>query len=134
VKVYVAVVVLLIVVGFQVPVMPLVEVAGNAGGVAPLHIGPIAVKLGSVLLLMLTVTVETAAHWPALGVKVYVAVVVLLTVAGFQVPAIPLLDVAGNMGAVAPLQMAVGMLKAGVTSGLTVSVTALLVTAGHPGA
>ena len=42
------------------------------------------------------------AHCPAVGVKVYVPVEVLLTVAGAQVPVIPLVDVVGRIGAVAP--------------------------------
>jgi hypothetical protein len=40
------------------------------------------------------------AHIPTEGVKVYVPVVVLLTIAGFQLPVIPSLDVVGNIGAV----------------------------------
>lgn len=47
--------------------------------------------------------VAVAAHWPVVGVKVYVVVpgVDVLMVAGFHVPVIPLLDVVGNAGAVA---------------------------------
>ena len=46
--------------------------------------------------------VVDVAHWPALGVKVYVDVpgVAVFICAGLQVPEIPLLDVEGNAGAV----------------------------------
>ena len=49
-----------------------------------------------------TVKVVGTAHCPAVGVNVYVAVFVLLTVAGAQVPVIPFVDVVGRTGAVAP--------------------------------
>ena len=50
--------------------------------------------------------------------------VVLFTVAGLQVPAIPLEDVVGNTGAVAPEQMVTlpPKLKVGVTFCITVTV------------
>ena len=43
------------------------------------------------------------AHSPAVGVKVYVVVVVLL-IAGLQVPVMPLVEVVGKAGIVAPEQ------------------------------
>lgn len=48
----------------------------------------------------------------------------MLIVAGLHVPAIPLLDVEGKAGAVAPLQMAsvVPKVNTGVTFGFTVTV------------
>jgi hypothetical protein len=48
---------------------------------------------------------------------------VLLTVAGLQVPVIPLSDVVANVGTASPLQMVklVPKLKLGVTTGLTVT-------------
>ena len=73
-----------------------------------------------------TVTESEAvlAHCPPFGVKVYVPEVMLLTVAGFHVPVIPLFDVAGNVGGVLPWQNAGIAVKVGVTFGLTVIVTA----------
>ena len=49
-----------------------------------------------------TVKVVGTAHCPAVGVNVYVAVFLLLTVAGAHVPVIPFVDVVGRTGAVAP--------------------------------
>ena len=45
------------------------------------------------------------------------------TVAGLHVPGIPLLDVAGNTGAAAPLQIAGIAVKVGIVCGLTVTVS-----------
>ena len=59
----------LMVAGFQVPVIPLVEVVGNGGAFAPLHIGGTALKVGVVTGLTVTVSVVPAAHCPALGVN-----------------------------------------------------------------
>jgi hypothetical protein len=98
--------VLLTVAGFQVPVMPLVDVEGKTGATAPLQIGAMAANVGVIIGFTVTVIVGDVAHWPVAGTKVYVAVVVLLTVAGLQVPGIPFVDVVGKIGAVAPLQIA----------------------------
>ena len=53
----------------------------------------------------------------------------LLIVAGLHVPVIPLVDVPGNTGAVAPLQILndVPKLKVGVTRGFTVAVKVVVV-------
>jgi hypothetical protein len=51
-----------------------------------------------------------------------VPVVVLLTVAGLQVPVIPLFDVVGSTGTVAPEQIAATGVNVGVIFGLTVTV------------
>ena len=109
------------------PVMPLVEVKGSIGVVAPLHIGAMALKIGVVSGVTVTVSEVLLAHWPMLGVKVYVPVAVLLTVAGDHVPAIPLVEVARSVGAVAPLHIGAIALKVGVVSGVTVTVSVVLV-------
>ena len=51
------------------------------------------------------------------------AVVVLFTVAGLQVPVIPFVDVVGSVGATAPLQIGAIALKVGNTEGFTVTVS-----------
>ena len=56
------VVVLSTVAGDQVPVIPLVDVVGNIGAEAPLHIGAIAAKVGVTLGVMVTVRVVVVAH------------------------------------------------------------------------
>jgi hypothetical protein len=127
VNVYVPVVVLLTVAGFQVPVIPLVEVAGKTGAVAPLHIAAIAAKVGVIVGLTVTDNVVVVAHNPAVGVNVYVPDVVLLTVAGLQVPVIPLVEVVGKRGAVVPLHIAAIAAKVGVAIGLTVIVIVFVV-------
>ena len=56
--------------GDQVPVMPLVEVVGNALSVAPEQIGATAVNVGVMFGLTVIVNVVVIAHCPAVGVKV----------------------------------------------------------------
>ena len=80
--------------GLHVPVIPLVDDAGN-GLAPPAHCAGIAVKVGVTCGLIVTVSVAVVAHWPALGVKVYVPVL-FASKAGLHVPVIPLLDDAGN--------------------------------------
>ena len=48
--------------GDQVPVIPLVEVVGNAAKVAPEQIGATALKVGVVLVLTVIVKVAVVAH------------------------------------------------------------------------
>ena len=61
--------------GLHVPVIPLVDVAGNEGAVAPPQIVAEVPKLkvGVIFGLTVTVNVVVVAHNPAVGVKVYVA-------------------------------------------------------------
>ena len=93
---------MLIVAGFQVPCTPLLDVVGSAGAVLFWQSGPIWVNVGFICADTVMFIVAVAAHWPVDGVNVYVVVPVtdVLIVAGFHVPAIPLLDVIGNIGAV----------------------------------
>jgi hypothetical protein len=56
--------------GDQVPVMPLLEVVGNADKVAPEQIGATAVNVGVTFGLTVIVKVAVVAHCPAVGVKV----------------------------------------------------------------
>jgi hypothetical protein len=113
-------VVLFTVAGLQVPVIPLVEVVGKRGAVAPLHIAAMVVNVGVTIGFTVTVKVVVATHVPLLAVNVYVPVVVLLTVVGLQVPVIPLVEVVGKVGAAAPLHIAGIAAKVGIVAGLTV--------------
>ena len=92
----------LIVAGLHVPVIPLLDVAGNTGAVLFWHSGPICVNVGVTCELITMFMAVITPHCPALGVKVYVVVPItdVLMVAGLHVPVIPLLDVAGSEGAV----------------------------------
>ena len=122
---------LLTVAGLHVPVMPFVDVVGNAGTVPPLQIVKLVPKLNVGVIFGFTVTVNVAgnAHCPAVGVNVYVPLAVVLTVAGLHVPVIPLADVFGNAGTVPPSQIVnvVPKLKVGVMFGFTVTVNVVVV-------
>ena len=106
--------------------MPLVDVGGSTGAIAPEQIGARAAKVGVTLGFTVTVNVVVVAHWPASGVKVYVPLAVLLTVAGDQVPVIPFADVNGSTGATSPVQIGAMTAKVGVTFGLTVTVNVVV--------
>ena len=56
--------------GAHVPLIPLLEVVGNAVKVAPEQIGATAVKVGVMFGFTVMVSVVVVAHCPALGVKV----------------------------------------------------------------
>jgi hypothetical protein len=112
--------------GDHAPVIPLVDVVGKALSVAPEQIGATALNVGVIFGLTVIVSVVVVAHCPAVGVKVYVVVVVLFK-AGDQVPLMPLLEVVGNGASVAPVQIGVTALKVGVMFGLTVIVNVVVV-------
>jgi len=99
----------------------LVEVVGSGASVDPEHIDPTAVNVGVMLELTTIVMVAVVAHWPAVGVNVYVVVVVLSS-AGDQVPVMPLAEVVGNGASVAPEQIGPTAVNVGVTVGLTIIV------------
>ena len=99
---------------------------GNTGTVPPAQIVNVVPKLkvGVMFGFTVTVNVVVVAHCPAVGVKVYTALAVLLTVDGAHVPVMPLSDVVGNAGTVPPSQIVrvVPKLKVGVIFGFTVTV------------
>jgi hypothetical protein len=107
--------------GAQVPVIPLSDVVGRAASVVPVHIGATAVNVGITFGLTVMVKVVVVAHWPVVGVNVYVVVAVLFN-AGDHVPVTPLLDVVGKAASVAPEHIGATAVNAGVTFGLTVIV------------
>ena len=105
---------MLTVAGFQVPVIPLLEVVFNSGALSPSQIVVIIVNVGEIFGVIVTFIVVTIAHCPASGVNVYDAEIVLLIVDGFQVPVIPLLEVEFKIGAVSPEQIGVIVSNTGV--------------------
>jgi hypothetical protein len=115
VNVYVVVTVLSIA-GAQEPVIPFVEVVGNGAMAVPEQNGPTEANVGVMLLSMVMVRVVVTPHCPASGVNVYV-VVTVLSIAGAQVPVIPLSEVIGNGAMAAPEQNGPTGAKAGVISG-----------------
>jgi hypothetical protein len=56
--------------GAQVPVIPLLEVVGNADKVAPEQTGAIALNVGVTIGLTVILSVVVVAHCPAAGVNV----------------------------------------------------------------
>jgi len=56
--------------GDQVPVIPLLDVVGNADNVAPEQMGATAVNVGVIFGLTVIVNVAVVAHCPAVGVNV----------------------------------------------------------------
>ena len=107
--------------GAHVPVIPLLEVVGKADKTPPEHIGGTAVKIGVIFGLTVMAIVVVNAHWPAVGVKVYVVVAVLFN-AGAHVPVIPLLEVVGKGDKTPPEHIGGTAVKIGVIFGFTVMV------------
>ena len=62
--------VLLTVAGFQLPVIPFVDVVGSVGEIDPVQIGFTAAKVGVMLELTITSKVVVAAHCPVTGVNI----------------------------------------------------------------
>ena len=113
--------------GDHVPVTPLLDVVGSTGAADPLHIGAGVVNVGTVCGVTVTVNVAVVAHNPAVGVNVYVPVVVLSTGDGDHVPVTPLLDVVGSTGAADPLHIGAGVVKVGTVCEVTLTVTVAVV-------
>ena len=80
-----------------------VELVGKTGAVAPEQIAATAAKVGVTFGVTVMLSVVIVAHCPAVGVKVYVVVAVLL-IAGDQVPEIPFIELVGSGDIVAPEQ------------------------------
>ena len=94
---------MLLIAGDHVPVILFVELLGNELIVVPEQNGPTCVKTGLVLGVIIILIVCVVAQSPAVGVKVYKLVAVLLS-AGDQVPVILFVELEEKTGIVAPLQ------------------------------
>jgi hypothetical protein len=84
--------------------------------VSPWQMAGTALKVVLVEGLMMSVLVAVPAHSPLVGVKVYVAGLVVVLKAGDHVPATPFNEVVGK-GLVAEEQMVSGMEKVGLPVG-----------------
>ena len=104
------------------PVMPLLEAEGNNGATEPRQIAGITLNVGCVFGMIEIVKAAVVAHCPVFGVNVYDPVAVLLTIAGFHVPIMLLMEVAGKTGAGDPLQIGAIVLNVGVVLLFTVTV------------
>ncbi len=56
--------------GDHVPMMPLVDIVGNAAKAVPEHIGAMGLNVGVVGGVTVMVKVVGVAHWPVVGVNV----------------------------------------------------------------
>ena len=92
-----------------------VELVGKTGAVAPEQIDATVVNVGVTFGVTVTDKVVVVAHCPAVGVKVYVPLAVLLT-NGDHVPVIAgvFVELDGKAGAVAPKQIEAIAAKVGV--------------------
>jgi len=117
--------------GFHVPVIPFVDVVGNAGTIPPAQIVKLVPKPNTGVIFGLTVTLKVVgvAHRPAVGVNVYDAEFWLSTDEGLHVPVTPFVDVVGKAGALVPAQIVklVPKLNIGVMLGLTVTLNVAVV-------
>jgi hypothetical protein len=104
--------------GDHIPEIPLLDVVERALSVLPLQIGATAVKDGVIIGFTLMVIVAVLAHCPALGVNVYVVVLVLFN-AGNHVPEIPLFELVGSGFNTPPLQIGETCVNVGVVVGFT---------------
>ena len=108
------------------PVMPFNEVVGKAAKTPPEQIAATGLNVGVTFGLTLIVNVVVVAHCPAVGVNVYVVVVVLFN-AGLHAPVIPFKELVGKAAKTPPEQIAATGLKVGVTLGLTVMASVVVV-------
>ena len=97
--------VLVVVVGDQVPVIPLFDVVSSSLKASPSQISRICVKVGVTFGFTAIVIFTAVAHWSASGVKLYV-VVVVVSKDGDQVPVIPLFEVVSSSLKASPEQIA----------------------------
>ncbi len=112
--------------GDHVPVIPLVEVVGNTANVAPEQIAATCVNVGVTFGFTVIVIIAVVAHNPTVGINVYVVVAALL-ITGDQFPVIPLFEVVGNAGKLAPEQIELTCVNVGATYGFTVIVIVAVV-------
>ena len=108
--------------GAQVPVMPLLEVVGNADKVAPEQIGATVLNVGVMFGFTVTVNVVPATHPAEVGVNTYVPELFGSTTAGAHMPVMPLVDMFDKTGTdpLVQIEMDVPNGKVAITFGITV--------------
>ena len=99
----------------------------KTGAVAPEQIGAMLENVGVVFGVTVTLKVVVVAQSPAVGVKVYVPLAKLLTVAGDHVPVMDSNEELAKTGAVAPEQIGAMLEKVGVVFELTVTLKVAIV-------
>ena len=110
--------------GDQLPVIPLSEVVDKVTGLSVSHSGPGLVKVGSVAVLTTMVIIKLFAHWPPSGVKVAVTSLPPdgSTLAGDQLPVIPLSEVVVKVIGLSFSHNGPGLVKVGSVAGVTTMV------------
>ena len=103
------------------------ELEARTGAVAPEQIGAMLEKVGVVFGVTVTESVVVVAQSPAVGVKVYVPLVVLSTVAGDHVPVMDSNEELAKTGAVAPEQIEAMLENVGIVFGVTVTESVVVV-------
>jgi hypothetical protein len=88
--------------------------------------GAKGVKVGVIMGFTVMVIVVVVAHCPAVGVKVYVVVVILFR-PGVHIPVYPFREVVGRGVITSPTHTAAAGLKTGVMLGLTVIIKVVVV-------
>ena len=113
--------------------MLLSDVAGSEGTVPPAQMLSVVPKPNTGVILGVTVTVNVAgsAHWPAVGVKVYVPEAWLSTTEGLQTPVIFSVDVVVSDGTVPPSQIVSEVPKPNVGVMFAFTVTVNVVGSAH---
>jgi hypothetical protein len=101
---------MLFITGDQDPVTPLLDVVGKGLEFSPEQIGATWVNVAAVGFTTILIEDVVVVHCPEVGVKVYVVVVVLF-IAGDQVPVTPLFEVVGNKLKAAPEQIGATCVK-----------------------
>jgi hypothetical protein len=111
--------------------MPFVDVRGISGAGLFMQIVSAVPKLKSGITVGVTVTAKVApiAHWPAVGVNVYVPEAWLSIIEGLHVPLMLLPDIVGNEGTPVPEHTVneVPNANVGVMLGVTVTVNVVVV-------
>jgi hypothetical protein len=105
-----SVVAVLFIAGDQDPVTPLVEVVGKDAKAAPEQIGATWLNVATIGFTTIVIVAGVTVHCPESGENVY-SVVVVLFIAGDQVPVTPLVEVVGKDAKAAPEQIGAIWLK-----------------------
>jgi pimeloyl-ACP methyl ester carboxylesterase len=119
-----SVVAVLFIAGDQDPVTPLVEVVGKDAKAAPEQIGATWLNVATIGFTTIVIVAGVTVHCPESGENIY-SVVVVLFIAGDQVPVTPLVEVVGKDAKAAPEQIGAIWLKMA-----TIGFTTIVILAG----
>ena len=113
------------------PVIPPLEVVGKGASTLPIQMGSTCVNKGIVCVKTIMVILVSAKQLPVTGVAVKVySVVMVLFMAGDQVPLKPLFETVGKSNKTSPTQMVATCVKVGVKIGFTMMVIVVVLAQG----